>query len=279
MMITLLALLALAQDVPLEVDSADPAAHKIVLLAGGFSKGGGEHEYFAGSVVLFNLLKQTPGVHPVLAKEGWPQNERILDGAKTVVFYMDGIGKQPTHQADKRAKIEALAAKGVGIVHLHQVIDYPKDSGEKVLPLLGGVWVPKVGTRGHWVHAFESFPEHPVTRGVTPFKVDDGFIYKNTFMPAGVTPLLRASPPKGPALKEMEDVVAWTYDRPAGGRTFVFTGGHLHASWGLEGMRRFVVNGILWSAGLEIPAGGAPVALDPADLKKNLDPVPPKKTK
>ncbi len=277
MMITLLALLSLAQDVALEVDSTDPAAHKVVLLAGGFSKGGGEHEYFAGSVVLFNLLKQTPGVHPVLAKEGWPQNERILDGAKTIVFYMDGIGKQPTHQADKRLKIEALAAKGVGIVHLHQVIDYPKDSGEKVLPLLGGVWVPKVGTRGHWIHAFEAFPDHPVTRGVTPFKIDDGFIYKNTFVPSGVTPLLRASPPKGPALKEMEDVVAWTYDRPTGGRTFVFTGCHLHASWGLEGMRRFVINGILWSAGRAIPAGGAPVAFDPADLKKNLDAVPAKK--
>lgn len=270
-MITILIAL-LAQD--LEVDVTDPAAHKVVLLAGGFSKGGGEHEYFAGSVVLFNLLKQTPGVKPVLAKE-WPRNEAILDGAKSIVFYMDGIGKQPTHQADKRAKIEALAAKGVGLVHLHQVIDYPKDSGEKVLPLLGGVWVPKVGTRGHWVHDFQSFPEHPVTRGVTPFKIDDGFIYKNTFMPSGVTPLLRAAPPKGPALKEMEDVVAWTYDRPAGGRTFVFTGAHLHASWGLEGFRRFVTNGVLWSAGLEIPAGGAPVALDPEDLKKNLDVKPP----
>ena len=269
-MITLL-LALLAQDI--EVDSTDPAAHKIVLLAGGFSKGGGEHEYFAGSIVLFNLLKQTPGVQPVLARE-WPKNEAIFDGAKAVVFYMDGIGKQPTTHADKRAKIEALAAKGVGIVHLHQVIDYTKESGEKMLPLLGGVWVPKVGTRGHWVHAFESFPEHPVTRGVSPFKIDDGFIYKNTFMPSGVTPLLRASPPKGPALKDLEDVVAWTYDRPAGGRTFVFTGCHLHASWALEGMRRFVANGILWSAGLEIPAGGAPVAFNPEDLKKNLDVKP-----
>jgi hypothetical protein len=42
-------------------------------------------------------------------------------------------------------------------------------------------------------------------------------------------------------------------------------------------MRRFVTNGILWSAGLEVPAAGAPVSLDPADLEKHLDPVPGKK--
>src|SRR5688500_9433257 len=119
MIILLLALAA--QDVPLEVDVTDPSAHKIVLLAGGFSKGGGEHEYFAGSVLLFNLLQQTKGVAPVLAKE-WPKNEAIFDGARTIVFYMDGIGKQPTARPEKMAKIEALAAKGVGIVHLHQVI-------------------------------------------------------------------------------------------------------------------------------------------------------------
>jgi type 1 glutamine amidotransferase len=274
MMLFLLALLA--QDVPIEVDSTDPAAHKIVLLAGGFSKGGGEHEYFAGSVLLFNLLKQTPGVAPVLAREGWPKNEKILDGARSVVFYQDGGGKQPIVAPDKMAKIEALAARGVGVVHLHQVIDYPKEEGERMLPLLGGVWVPKMGARGHWDGVFDKFPEHAITRGVAPFTENDGFIYKLRFVDGlkGVTPLLRTSPPKGAALKGSEDIVAWTYDRPAGGRTFVFTGCHLHSSWGLEGMRRFVTNGILWSAGLEIPAGGAPVALDPDDLKRNLDVKP-----
>jgi hypothetical protein len=92
----------------------------------------------------------------------------------------------------------------------------------------------------------------------------------------GITPLLRTSPPKT-TLKGTDDIVSWTYNRPDGGRSFVFTGCHLHSSWGFEGMRRFVVNGILWSAGLEVPSGGAPVALDAEDLKKYLDPVPAKK--
>lgn len=277
----LLALVAAPQDrgdVPLEVEPTDPAAAKIVLVAGSFSKGGGEHEYFAGSVVLFNLLKQTPGVFPVLAAEGWPRNEKIFENARAVVFYMDGGGKQPVLAPGRLELIERLAARGVGLVHLHQIIDYPKAYTERLLPLIGGVWVPGAGARGHWDGEFSSFVEHPITRGVAPFKENDGFIYKLKFVDGlrGVTPLLRTSPPKT-TLKDAEDVVAWAYERPERGRSFVFTGGHLQSSWGLEGLRRFVTNGILWSAGLDIPAAGAPVALDPADLKKYLDPAPPGK--
>lgn len=272
-MMLLLALLAQDRaDVPLEADPGPGA--KIVLLAGGFSKGGGEHEYFAGSALLAKLLKQTAGVAPVMAAEGWPKDERILDGAKAVVFYMDGQGKQKHLAPERSAKIDALAKQGAGLVYLHQVIDTPKASADVVQSWMGGVWIPG-GARGHWDGVFESFPEHPTTRGVAPFTENDGFIYKNRFS-EGIVPLLRARPPKGPALKGNEDVVAWAYERPSGGRSFTFTGCHLHGSWGLEGMRRFVVNGILWSAGLEVPKEGAPVALDPADLKKNLDPKPAK---
>lgn len=265
-------------DVPLEVDTTDASLHKVVVLAGGFSKGKGEHEYFAGSVLLTQMLKQTPGVFPVLAAEGWPKNEKIFEGAKTIVFYMDGGGKQSILQPDHLEKIEKLAAKGVGIVHLHQIIDYPKTATDRVLPLIGGVWVPGMGARGHWDGEFDKFVEHPITRGVAPFKENDGFIYKLKFVEdmKGITPLLRTTPPKG-TLKGSEDIVSWAFLRPDGGRSFVFTGCHLHASWGLESMRRFVTNGILWSAGLEVPAGGAPVAYDAEELKKNLDPVPAKK--
>ncbi|MEO6788343.1 MAG: hypothetical protein ABI318_19645, partial [Chthoniobacteraceae bacterium] len=38
--------------------------------------------------------------------------------------------------------------------------------------------------------------------------------------------------------------------------------------------RRLVVNGILWTAKLEIPEGGAPVAFNDADIMKNWDNKP-----
>src|SRR5205814_7037706 len=72
------------------------------------------------------------------------------------------------------------------------------------------------------------------------------------------------------------EVLAWAYQRPRGGRSFAITTPHSHEDWADEGLRRLVVNGILWTAKVEIPKGGAKVALDPADLKKNLDDKRPK---
>ena len=48
-------------------------------------------------------------------------------------------------------------------------------------------------------------------------------------------------------------MVAWAYERPGGGRAFSFTGGHLHASFAEEGYRKFLVNGILWAAKVDVP--------------------------
>jgi hypothetical protein len=129
------------------------------------------------------------------------------------------------------------------------------------------------------VDEFKTFPDHPVTRGVTPFKIDDGWLYKLRFVPEakGVTPLLSTvSPTAKPPADKGEAVVAWAYERPGGGRSFAFTGAHLHASLAEEGYRRFLVNGVLWSAGVEVPKTGAPVALTTEGLNKYLAPTPKK---
>ena len=93
-----------------------------------------------------------------------------------------------------------------------------------------------------------------------------------------MTPLLRTKSPKDAGKTTDDAVVAWAFDRPNGGKSFTFTGGHLHDSLAKDGYRRFLVNGILWSAGQDIPKAGAPVALDAADARKHLDKKPePKK--
>jgi hypothetical protein len=93
----------------------------------------------------------------------------------------------------------------------------------------------------------------------------------------GVTPLLKTWNPKA-ATKPTgaQNVVSWAYERPEGGKTFNFTGAHLHASFAEEGYRRFLVNGILWSAGLDVPKAGAKVELDASELPKYLKPAPKK---
>ncbi|MBY0456898.1 MAG: ThuA domain-containing protein [Gemmataceae bacterium] len=259
-------------DPPVEQQPSDPKAAKIVLIAGSNYFKAGEHEYVGNCAVLMDLLKQTPDVAPVLALD-WPKKAETFAGAKVVVFLFDGADKHQAIKEGRLAQIQKLMDAKVGLVQLHQTADYPKDFAGKARDWAGGAWEKGAGDRAHWVAEFDTFPDHPVTRGVKAFKIDDGYLFKNTFVPEmkGVTPLLRTWNPKSAAKPTGgQDVVAWAYERPEGGRAFTFTGAHLHASFAEEGYRRFLTNGILWAAGVEVPKGGAKVELDAADLPKYL---------
>jgi hypothetical protein len=262
--------------IPVEKQPTDPKAIKIVLVAGPPSHKSGEHEFFAGCAVLAGLVRQTPGVFPVIVRD-WPKDPKTFEGARTIVFFTDGGGDQPTIKGDHPAQLQKLLEKGVGIVHLHAIIDYPKDMGDRARSWLGGCYEPGYSRRAHWVASFKEFPEHAVTRGVKPFTVDDGWLTRSRFVEKmkGVTPLLRTVPPTTklpPGAKPGDDaIVSWCYDRPDGGRSFVFTGCHLHRSWGEEGYRRLLVNAILWTAKVDVPKSGAKVDLDSADLNRWLD--------
>ena len=59
-----------AGEFKIQVQPKDTSLNKIVLVAGRASHGPGEHEFFAGSAILMKLLKQTPGVFPVMARDG-----------------------------------------------------------------------------------------------------------------------------------------------------------------------------------------------------------------
>lgn len=263
----------LPDGIKVEEPTTDSKAHKIVLIAGSNRVKPGEHDYLNGCVVLLNLLKQSPGVAPVLAVD-WPEKPETLAGARAIVMLFDGGDKHALLQGDRLAQFQKLADQGVGLVQLHQVADYPKAVGERARRLVGGAWEKGYSQRGHWVTTFRKFSDHPVFRGVAPFTVDDGWLSRLRFAPdkAGVTPLLRTVAPTDSKTKEGDDaaIVSWLYESPRGGRAFTFTGGHLHKSFAEEGYRRFLVNGILWSAGLDIPASGAPVALEPATLEVTL---------
>jgi hypothetical protein len=264
----------------LEESPREPGLAKIVLVAGSSVYKPGEHEYLAGCVALRDLLRQTPGVFPVLAVD-WPEKPATLDGARSVVMFFDGGDKHPIRDAGRLSQLQKLADRGIGLVALHQDVDVPEALGDPMRALMGAAWEKGFSQRAHWVTTFKTFPDHPICRGVTPFEIDDGWLFKLRFVPGlkGVTPLLRTSSPKTPVPLQdgSEDVVSWAYDRPGsgGGRSFAFTGGHLHRSLAEEGYRRFLVNGILWTASVPIPAAGARVALSAADLNPSLAPGSP----
>lgn len=267
--------------VPLEVQPTDPSLNKIVLVAGRQSHGPGDHEFFAGSAILMKLLKQTPGVFPVMARDGWPKDPKTFENAKAVVFYMDGGGGHPILQKDRRAEVQKMIDKGVGFVNLHYAVEYPKSQSDHIFNWLGGYYETGFSTNPHWKAEFKKLPEHPVTRGVKPFDIQDEWYFNIRFAPESkkVTPILQSTPPdrvRGTAEAKKhpgrEEIVAWTLDREKdGGRSFGFTGGHFHRNWGDENFRRLVVNAILWSAKIDVPKEGAKVELDPEELKKNLD--------
>jgi type 1 glutamine amidotransferase len=226
------------------------------------------------------LLSQTAGVAPVLALD-WPKKGETFADARAVVLFFDGGPKHAVLAGTRAAQLQRVVDSGAGLVQLHQAADYPKDFGDRARGWAGAAWEAGYSKRAHWVAAFRTFPAHPVCRGVTPFHIDDGWLYRLRFVPgmAGITPLLRTTDPKDAAADSAgaEAIVAWAYDRPGGGRAFTFTGGHLHRSLAEAGYRRFLVNGILWAAGVEVPPGGAPVALAAADLDKYLGPPHPAK--
>ena len=69
-------------------------------------------------------------------------------------------------------------------------------------------------------------------------------------------------------------VVGWTYERDDGGRSFGTTLGHPYRNFQVTAFRRMIVNAILWSAHLEVPADGADV-----DVGEEALALPPKPKK
>ena len=264
-------------------NNASPA-RKIVLIAGETAKQDtvGHHDYLAGCKCLAALLSQTAGVRTEFVENGWPQDERVFEGASSVVFYTDGGGKQAFLKTPERiARMEALAKAGVGFVCIHQAVDFPAEFAQQGKKWLGGVYFSGSG-RGHWPSAHVEFPEHPITRGVEPWKINDGWLNELQFVEgmSGVTPLVWSGKVyQGSRSGREADIVGWAYERPDGGRSFSFTGLDAHSALSLPGMRQLVLNGVLWSAGADIPAAGAPDAITEEQLASFLTPREPKPAK
>jgi type 1 glutamine amidotransferase len=264
---------------------------KIVLIAGTPSHGPGDHEFNAGIMLLAKCLESVPNVEPVVVKGGWPNDESILEGAATVVLFMDGGGGHPIIREDHWTTARQLIDAGTGFVCLHYAVEVPSgEFGNGFLEWLGGYYESGFSTNPHWVADFKVIPTHEITKGVKPFAIKDEWYYNIRFRPdmKGVTPILTASPddearsgktasPNKPLehilrQKGRDEVVAWSVERPDGGRSFGFTGAHTHKNWGDANFRKLVLNAILWTAKVPVPEGGAGCEISEQDLKANLDP-------
>jgi len=274
--------LILAGSLPAQSESPD-SKQRIVLVAGETAMVDvvGHHDYLAGCACLEALLRQTSNVEIVQVRDGWPEEDRVFANAKTIVFYTDGGGKQAFLETPSRvAKLQSLVDSGVGIVMIHQAVDFPESFADQAKSWLGGIYVKTASGRGHWDSNHVDFPKHAITRGVAPWKINDGWLNGIQFVDAmkGLTPLVWSGKEYAGSRAGLDkDIVAWSYERPTGGRSFSFTGLDAHSAWSLPGMRQLVVNGVLWTAGFEIPPTGAANEIHEKQLDRMQTPRQPKK--
>ena len=248
---------------------------KVVVIAGRPSHGPGEHEFNAGCKLLVKWLGAIKGVEPVLVTGGWPADDSVFDGARSVVFFMDGGGGHPMIQGKHLEAMKTLMDKGVGLACLHYAVEFPKGkAGDQLLDWLGGYYESGYSDNPHNNTRLVPKEGHPITRGVKPFRANDEWYFKIRFRPSDprVTPILTAEELKGHDGKTYTDqVVAWATERADGGRAFGFTGAHFHKNWGDADFRKLVLNAILWTAKLDVPESGVESAIADEDLAKNLD--------
>lgn len=294
------------KDVRLKRFPLTDGRKKIVFIAGTRSHGYFSHEHNAGCLLLAKGLDRAAEEEglPVLTavyKNGWPADPTALDNADTVVSYCDGGGRH--YLNDRLEDFDHLVeTRGVGLVCIHYAVETTiGEPGNHFLKWIGGYFEPHWSVNPHWTASFDELPEHPITRGVEPFEINDEWYYHMRFQHEmqGVTPILTDMPPRetlnrkdgahsgnphvrAAVLERKEPQhVAWAYERPNGkGRGFGFTGGHFHKNWADDDFRTIVLNAIVWSAGLDVPTSGVPSATPTQEeLEANQDYPPPSKGK
>ena len=267
------------------------ADKRLLIIAGRPSHPPGAHEFRAGCLLLQQCLAGVPGLTTLVYSNGWPQEASAFDGADAVVTYADGGGGHPFIQRDRLKFVGELIQKGVGFGAMHYACEVPgTNGGPQWLEWIGGYYEHLYSVNPMWTPEFNTFPDHPVTRGVKPFGVLDEWYFNLRWRAdlKPVTPILVAKPsdkvrqgpyvwPAGPYPHIVEasgrdETMMWVMERKDGGRGFGFTGGHYHKNWGDANCRKVVLNAMLWIAKMDVPAAGVESAVPPADLDKNLDP-------
>lgn len=215
----------------------------------------GTHLYLDECAGLARCLRRTEGVEAAVS-DGWPGDPARLDGLSALVLY-SSPGAELLFAADHARAVERLLDRGVGLTALHWATGIGDSKNEalaeRYLNRLGGLF--GFGWSGLDVsesRVVRADPDHPVSRGWGDFDLRDEWYLDLKFHPKA-RPLARV------AVKGKDQVVAWTFERAGGGRSFGSTLGHFHENFAVEPFRRLIVNGILWTAGREIPEAGAPV--------------------
>jgi type 1 glutamine amidotransferase len=220
-----------------------------------------------GLRVLDALLTDTEGlnVRTVRGDGAWPEGPAMIDSADSVVLFVSAGAVWLNSDPERLAAFKRLAERGGGLVALHWAIGTkPADHIEPFVALFGGC---HGGPDRRYTVVEETVTPadaaHPINSGIGTFRAHDEFYYRLKFVrPEGtIRPVLQVT------LDDEPQTVAWSWERPDGGRSFGFSGLHFHANWQLPEYRRLVKQAVLWTNGLDVPRDGADVEIAPEALQ------------
>lgn len=255
---------------------APAVARKVVLIGGKKSHGPGMHDFPNGIPYLAALLRAAPafsGVDVLTYTSGFPDDLSVLENASAIVLYFDGVMEKPAPllAPARIAALQKAMAAGAGLIALHQASTVP--AGDQTVPLLEWLGAKRDGMFDRTTETATlqpATPAHPVSSGLSSVTYEDEFYPTLVFAKSGgrLTPILTANiaatsgdsmaATASPAPRA-EHVVAWAYERPAGGRAFGFTGLHFLEALHRPQIRQLLVNAIAWTAHMDVPANGVAI--------------------
>ena len=235
------------------------------------------HTYMDDCELLARCLRQTPGVETVVSN-GWPRNPDVLKDVKAIVLQTK-LGGTMLLGGPQRGQVEELMKKAFSTGATRRAPQYASAIGraltfdaafdaDDVVSLVQGFSRPPPEAVVR-----QADPKHPISRGWQDYDLREEYYIKLRYLAESKPIMTAAVKDKNGQTKDYD--IGWVYERPDGGRSFGFVGGHFHANFGDKPFRQAVVNGILWTAHLDVPEGGAPCEITPKDME--LAPDPPKK--
>jgi hypothetical protein len=269
------------------------AKARVLIIVGPSNHPPGSHEVAAGGRLMKHCIENAENVPGMTADVfyEWPKDDTLLDAASTVVFIGDTF--PPARFPDSpavMARLGRMMSRGCGIVCVHYATglraeDVAEDGAHPLLQWMGGYFATRCKHHQSIAKIYPAAtitpcaPRHPVSCGWREFTLNDEPYINNYFGPdtnrmaPNVTALATSMLPPGSPKSE---TVAWCIERPDGGRGMGIVMPHFYRNWKLDDLRRFIMNGIVWTARLEVPHAGVQTRLpDLATFRpESVEPMP-----